>query len=223
MHPTALSIAGSDSGGGAGIQADLKSFHTAGVQGATAITTITAQNSQGVISIYPLPVEAVEQQIVAVTDDCQKLAVKTGMLYSPEIAYRVADLIKGVPLVVDPVMESTTHHGLAKNALADAIVQKLVPIADVITPNLDEAIMLSDIKIKTLEDMHEACIVLHDMGASNILLTGGHLKETATDILYDGRKFYSLTLPSVNRTVHGSGCTLSAFLAAFLSCGYEIK
>jgi hydroxymethylpyrimidine/phosphomethylpyrimidine kinase len=223
MHPTALTIAGSDSSGGAGVQADLKSFHIAGVQGATAITAITAQNTQGVDSIFPLPIQVIEQQIVAVVNDYQELAAKTGMLYSPEIARHVADLMEGFPLVVDPVMESTTRHTLAKNDLVDAIVENLVPIASIITPNLDEAIILSGMEIKTMEDLREACCVLYDMGAANILITGSHHTESVTDILYDGHKFHSFTLPLFHRDAHGSGCTLSAFLAAFLSRRLDVK
>lgn len=223
MNPTALTIAGSDSSGGAGIQADLKSFHIAGVQGATAITAITAQNTQGIVSVFPLPVEVVEEQIAAVIDDCQELAVKTGMLYNSEIASCVADLAVEPPLVVDPVMISTTGQSLAHNDLVDTIARELLPLADIITPNLNEAGILTGMEVKTLEGMREACTILHDMGAANVLITGGHLKKTATDILYDGRRFYSLTLPHLDRTAHGSGCTLSAFITAFLSNGFEVR
>jgi len=223
MYPTALTIAGSDSSGGAGIQADLKSFYVAGVQGATAITTITAQNTQGIISIFPLPVEVVEAQIVAAIDDCQELVAKTGVLYTSEIACRVADLSVEIPLVVDPVMLSTTGHSISRNDLVDTVVRKLLPITDIITPNLYEAGILTGMDVKTLDGMRKACTILHDMGAANVLITGGHLKKSATDILYDGRRFYSLTLPHLDRTAHGSGCTLSAFIAAFISRGFEIR
>ncbi|MGC9554629.1 MAG: bifunctional hydroxymethylpyrimidine kinase/phosphomethylpyrimidine kinase [Thermoplasmatota archaeon] len=222
MVPTVLSVAGSDSSGGAGIQADVKAFHTAGVHGASALTAVTAQNTRGVASILPLPVEVVEEQITAVRDDCRVTAAKTGMLYSAEIARRVADLLEDVPLVVDPVMVSTTRYALAGDDLKQALIDDLLPLAAVVTPNLEEAATLTGTEIATLEDIHDACRILHDRGASHVLVTGGHLEEP-TDVLFDGHQFHHFTLPRLDRAAHGSGCTLSAYIAAFLAQGHETR
>lgn len=222
MVPTALTIAGSDSSGGAGIQADLKAFHTAGVHGASVLTAITAQNTQRVASIFPLPPEVVREQMEAIIDDCRVMAAKTGMLHSAETARLVADLLKDVPLVVDPVLVSTTRYALAGDDLRQALVTHLIPQATIVTPNLEEAAALTDIEVTTREEIQEACRILHSQGAANVLVTGGHLEE-AIDVLFDGRQFHYFTLPRLDRAAHGSGCTLSAYITAFLAQGLRVE
>jgi len=214
----ALTVGGSDAGGGAGIQADLKAFHTIGVHGTSAITAITAQNTRGVEHIHPLPLDVIAGQLDAVLDDMAVGAAKTGMLYSPEVAALAGDRLAGIPLVVDPVMVSTTRHALSTAALADAVAAHLLPVCTLATPNVDEAERLTGLSIDGVEGMREACHALHDMGADTVVVTGGHF-ETATDVFYDGDEVVELTLPGLERAGHGSGCTFSAYAAAFLARG----
>ena len=217
MHKVALTIGGSDSSGGAGIQADLKSFVTAGVHGTSVITCVTSQNTVGVKSIYPLPVNEIESQINAILSDFEVGAAKTGMLYSPEVVKLVAKKMEGAKLIVDPVLSSTTGHSLSSTGLSDAIKKHLIPSCYLLVPNVPEAEKLCDIEIKSMDDARRACISLHEMGAENVLIKGGHIKGDAADILFDGKKFYIFVLPKMDRKAHGSGCTFSAFLAAFLA------
>ena len=214
----ALTAGGSDSGGGAGIQADLKAFHSAGVHGTAAITAITAQNTQGVAGIHPLPPEILEAQLDAVLGDMDIGAAKTGMLYSPEIASLIAEKLSGIPLVVDPVLVSTTRHALAETELTSVLRDRLLPVCTLATPNISEAEQLTGHSIHGMEDVREACRMLHDMGATSVIVTGGHLDEPA-DMFYDGDGFAMLTLPRLERKAHGSGCTFSAYAAAFLARG----
>jgi len=219
MHKVALTIGGSDSSGGAGIQADLKSFMVAGVHGVSAITCVTSQNTARVKSIYPLPVNEIESQINAIMADFEVGAAKTGMLYSPEIVKLVAKKMEGTKLIVDPVLSSTTGHSLSSTGLSDAIKRYLIPSCYLLIPNAIEAERLCDIKIKSINDAKKACTSLQKMGAKNVLIKGGHIKGDAADILFDGKKFYIFALPKMDRKAHGSGCTFSAFLTAFLAGG----
>jgi hydroxymethylpyrimidine/phosphomethylpyrimidine kinase len=218
----ALTIGGSDTGGGAGIQADLKSFHTAGMHGTSAITAITAQNTQGVHRIYPLPLEEIKAQLDAILEDMDIGAAKTGMLYTSNVAELAAEKLRNVKLVVDPVLVSTTRHSLSTAELADAITTHLLPVCTVVTPNIEEAEQLTGLSIATLDDVRDACRALHELGAKAVVVTGGHLDE-ATDVYYDGHNLTTLTLPKQHRAAHGSGCTFSAFTAAFLARGLSIQ
>ncbi len=222
MQKVALTIGGSDSSGGAGIQADLKSFMIAGVHGTSVITCATSQNTMGVRDIYPLPIETVESQIDAILDDFDVGAAKTGMLYTPEIAKLVAEKMGEIKLVVDPVLISTTEHSLSLPHLAGAIKRYLVPSCHIIIPNIREAERLCGMKLNDMEDVKNACTALHEMGAENVLVKGGHLKGNASDILFDGDRFYTFTLPRMNRKAHGSGCTFSALITAFLVGGEKL-
>ncbi len=222
MHKVALTIGGSDSSGGAGIQADLKSFMVAGVHGTSAITCITSQNTSGVRRIYPLPAGEVGFQIDAILEDFDVGAAKTGMIYTPEIAKIVAEKMKKTRIVVDPVLSSTTGHGLSSDGLVDAIKKYLIPHCYVITPNIGEAERICGRKIEDIDDVMEACVSIHGMGAENVMIKGGHLKGEPSDVLFDGSKFYTFTLPRMNRKAHGSGCTFSAFLTAFLAKGHGL-
>ncbi|KAA0002414.1 MAG: bifunctional hydroxymethylpyrimidine kinase/phosphomethylpyrimidine kinase [Thermoplasmata archaeon] len=223
MHKVALTIGGSDSSGGAGIQADLKSFAIAEVHGTSVITCITSQNTKGVKSIYPLPLNEVESQINAIMADFDIGAAKTGMLYSPDVVKLVAEKMKGVRLVVDPVLSSTTGYSLSSPGIEDAIKEYLLPRCYIIMPNAGEAEKLCGIKVESVDDARKACISLHKMGAKNVLIKGGHIEGDAADILFDGKKFYIFALPKMDRKAHGSGCTFSAFLAALLAKGYALS
>ena len=196
-----LTIAGSDSGGGAGIQADIKAMSANGVFAMSAITAITAQNTEEVTDVFELPTSIIAAQIDAVFDDFDVAAVKTGMLSSAAIVEVVAKLLKPqnvTNLVVDPVMISKTGHALLKPEAIDAVKTQLFPLALLVTPNIHEAQQLSGIEIKTLADARRAAKVIHKFGCKYVLIKGGHLPaERATDLLYDGRFFQC-----VQRGVH---------------------
>lgn len=222
----ALTIAGSDSGGGAGIQADLKTFAALKVYGTCAITAVTAQNTAGVEGIFELPAEFVGRQIDAVLKDIGADAAKTGMLASAAIIEVVAAKTQefGVKkLVVDPVMVAKSGDYLLAKEARRVLKEKLLPLALVITPNLDEARALTGRNIDDEEGMVEAAKALHDLGVPYVLVKGGHLSGAATDILYDGREIHRFTAPRLdNRHTHGTGCTLSAAITAFLARGLAV-
>ncbi|MFD2372042.1 bifunctional hydroxymethylpyrimidine kinase/phosphomethylpyrimidine kinase [Brevibacillus sp. GCM10020057] len=221
---TALTIAGSDSGGGAGIQADLKTFHQFGVYGMSAITAVTAQNTLGVAGVYPMPAEAVSLQIREVLRDIGADAVKTGMLFDAAIIQAVAEEIRafGISrLVVDPVMVAKGGAKLLLDEAIAALKQHLLPLAEVVTPNLPEAECLTGMQIRTPEEMREGARAIHALGVRNVLMKGGHLEgDVIVDILFDGQAFYEITHERVaTRHTHGTGCTFSAALAAELAKG----
>lgn len=218
----AMTIGGSDSSGGAGIQADLKSFFAAGVHGASVITCITAQNTQEVRDVYALPLKKIEGQIDAILEDFNVEATKTGMIYDEKIARLIAQKMKHIPLIVDPVFFSTTGHSLSSETLIRGFEKHLIPSSFLFTPNKNEAEIICERKIENIEDAKDACITIHDMGAENVLLKGGHIGGDATDFLFANKKFYSFTLPRIGKEIHGSGCTLSAFITAFLVKGNDI-
>ncbi|MYD59432.1 MAG: bifunctional hydroxymethylpyrimidine kinase/phosphomethylpyrimidine kinase [Gemmatimonadetes bacterium] len=221
-----LTIAGSDSGGGAGIQADLKTFHAHGVFGLSVITSVTAQNTQEVRAACDLPEEIVRAQISAVFDDFEIAAVKTGMLSSREILEAVADELttrNGQPLVVDPVMISTSGFPLLKGDAIQCIKDRLLPLATLATPNSSEAEFLSKKKIKTREDAGFAARKIADLGACAVLVKGGHLEGAAVDVLWDGACetiFESERIDTGN--THGTGCTLASAIAANFALGYGL-
>jgi hydroxymethylpyrimidine/phosphomethylpyrimidine kinase len=223
--PVALTIAGSDSGGGAGIQADLKTFAALGVHGTSAITCITAQNPKGVYGIQACGAEIVRRQIEAVFDALRPAAMKTGMLYSAPIFRMVAESLRrqrGVPLVVDPVMVSTSGAQLLKPAAVKALCAELLPLAAVITPNLDEAEILVGEKLRSVTDLRAAGRVLHGRFGCAVLVKGGHLRglKEAVDIFYDGRQELLLSAPFIRGvSTHGTGCTYSAAIAGHLALG----
>jgi hydroxymethylpyrimidine/phosphomethylpyrimidine kinase len=226
--PIALTIAGSDSGGGAGIQADLKTFTALGCHGTTAITCITAQNPRAVIGIQPVTADLVRKQITAVFAQLRPHAVKTGMLYSSDIINVIADFFaKGQqpPLVVDPVMVATSGAVLLKPSAIQALKTRLLPLATLITPNLDEAQLLVGRKLASLEDLLDAAAELHKKFGCAALVKGGHLRlgGEAVDVLFDGKEFTALRalrVPGVS--THGTGCTYSAAIAAFLAQGEKL-
>jgi hydroxymethylpyrimidine/phosphomethylpyrimidine kinase len=223
--PVALTIAGSDSGGGAGIQADIKTFHSLGVHGACVITSITSQNTMGVNSRFDLPAEVIVSQLEAVLDDFDVKSAKTGMLASAAIIQAVAEAVseRGVGrLVVDPVAVSTSGHSLLDGGGIETIAELLFPLAALITPNLAEASLLLDRKIEDVEDMKEAAALLLDMGPEAVLIKGGHLPRSreAVDVFVDGKEQAILSSPRVDtKNTHGTGCMLSAAIAAHMAKG----
>ncbi|MEK7684301.1 MAG: bifunctional hydroxymethylpyrimidine kinase/phosphomethylpyrimidine kinase [Verrucomicrobiota bacterium] len=226
--PVALTIAGSDSGGGAGIQADLKTFAALGVHGTSAITCITAQNPKEVRSIQACTAEIVRDQIAAVFAELPPAAVKTGMLFSTELIRVVAEFFKGQrhpPLIVDPVMVATSGARLLKPAAVNAMQKKLLPLAALTTPNLDEAELLSGRELRSVEDMRSAARTIHSRYGCAALIKGGHLRglSEAADIFYDGQTELLLTAPFVKGlSTHGTGCTYSAAIAGYLALGHGL-
>ncbi|HVF04593.1 MAG TPA: bifunctional hydroxymethylpyrimidine kinase/phosphomethylpyrimidine kinase [Frankiaceae bacterium] len=218
-----LTIAGSDSGGGAGIQADLKTFLAFGVHGMSALTAVTAQNSVGVHGWWPLPVEAVRAQVRAVVDDIGVDAVKLGMLGTAEVAEAVAESLAGVtaPIVVDPVCVS--KHGdslLSPDALA-VLRDRVIPLATVVTPNLDEVAELTGVRVSGADGLAAAATAVHALGARWTLVKGGHLEGEAVDLLWPSGERYSAPRLD-NRHTHGTGCTLASAIAARLALGDDV-
>ena len=225
---TALTIAGSDSSGGAGIQADLKTFAAFGLYGASAITAITAQSTKGIEATLALPADLVTAQIEAVAGDLTIDATKIGMLANAAIVEAVAAAIAelDLPLVVlDPVLVSSSGERLLDEDGVRALCAELLPRARVVTPNIPEAEALSGRRIESLDDARDAARRIHDMGAAAVILTGGHRTRTANDevvvdLLFDGHAFFELRVPRVDsRHTHGSGCTFASAVAAGLALG----
>jgi hydroxymethylpyrimidine/phosphomethylpyrimidine kinase len=222
-----LTIAGSDSGGGAGIQADIKAMSASGVFAMSVVTAITAQNTEEVTEVFELPPSVIAAQLDAVFDDFDVAAVKTGMLSSASIVETVAKMLKPqevVNLVVDPVMISKSGHSLLKPDAIEAMKKHLFPLALLVTPNVHEAQQLSGIKIGSLADARRAAKVIHGFGCKYVLIKGGHLiAERATDLLYDGR-FFNVFKGEFIETphTHGTGCTYASAIAAHLARGRTI-
>ena len=223
-----LSIAGSDSGGGAGIQADLKTFSALGCYGMTAITAITAQNTQGVRAIHGVPPDILRAQIEAVVEDIGVDAVKIGMLHSPEVVQVVADAIRRYQLpnvVLDPVMVATSGDRLIATETVDVLVRELFPLAQVVTPNLDEAALVLGRPIAGIDDLDAAAQALRALGAPAALLKGGHLPgDEVVDVLAlaDGRLAHLRSPRIATTNGHGTGCTLSSAIAAHLALGHAL-
>ncbi|MBE0429840.1 MAG: bifunctional hydroxymethylpyrimidine kinase/phosphomethylpyrimidine kinase [Thermoleophilia bacterium] len=225
----ALTIAGSDSGGGAGLQADLRAFGHVGVYGMSVVTAITAQNTSAVIEIFPAPAKQVRSQLSAVLSDMEPAATKTGMLATAEIVKEVAFQAKARRLgrlVVDPVLGSTSGQALAEEGLERELVTELLPLAELITPNTREAARLTGVEISNTEDAREAALALTEMSARAVCVTGGHLPGDPVDILFDGRNFYELTgrrLGGAGIRFHGTGCFFSAAITAYLARGMDLR
>ncbi|MCF0090445.1 MULTISPECIES: bifunctional hydroxymethylpyrimidine kinase/phosphomethylpyrimidine kinase [Streptomyces] len=220
--PRVLTVAGSDSGGGAGIQADLKTMLALGVHGMSVLTAVTAQNSVGVQGAWPLPVEAVRAQYRSVVDDIGVQAVKTGMLASAELVRTVADLLAGTgaPVVVDPVGVSKHGDALLAESALDSLRTRLLPVATVATPNLDEVAQLTGLRVESEEQLRPAAEAVLEFGPRWVLIKGGHLAGDAVDLLTDGTEEHWLRAPRHdNRHTHGTGCTLASALAARLALG----
>ncbi|HHY74014.1 MAG TPA: bifunctional hydroxymethylpyrimidine kinase/phosphomethylpyrimidine kinase [Bacillus bacterium] len=224
----ALTIAGSDSGGGAGIQADLKTFQELDVFGMTAITALTAQNTLGVQGVYPIPIEGIQQQLDSIGTDLVPDAVKTGMLFNSEIIKAVAGKIKAFKwtnLVVDPVMIAKGGASLLQEEAIVALKEYLLPLATVVTPNIPEAEVLSGRRISSLEERKEAAKLIYNLGSKNVMIKGGHdNNEQMIDLLYDGHHFLEYEGKRIaTKNTHGTGCTFSAAITAELAKGKSIN
>jgi hydroxymethylpyrimidine/phosphomethylpyrimidine kinase len=223
----ALTIAGSDSGAGAGIQADLKTFAALGVYGTSVITAITAQNTVKVTKIFELSTDLVAAQIDAVMEDIGAQALKTGMLANAAIIEMVAAKIQQYDLknlVVDPVMVAKSGDLLLRKDAVEALRSRLIPLARVVTPNLPEAEELTEMKLTRAKEIEEAVRRIFAMGAKNVVIKGGHRKGPAVDLFFDGRKIRQLRSPRIRtRHTHGTGCTFSAAIAAYIAKGKKVE
>lgn len=223
--PIVLTIAGSDSGGGAGIQADIKAISANGCYGASVITAITAQSTTGVYGIEGVSTELIEQQLQVINDDLDVNVIKIGMLGSTAVINTVAaNLPHDIKIVLDPVMVAKDNTKLLPADAIDCLVQTLCPLAYVITPNIEEANIILNTEILTVDDMREACLELATMCNTNVLLKGGHLTgDELVDILYYDHQFYDFTTKRINTiNTHGTGCSLSSSIAANLAKGYKL-
>ncbi len=227
-YPSVLTIAGFDGSGGAGIQADIKTISSLGCYATSVLTALPVQNTKGVRSIYPIPVQAVVEQIRAVMDDIVPDAIKIGMVHTSELVDTISTTLleyPQVPIVFDPVMVATSGHRLIEEATINAIKEKLFPLAAVLTPNMDEAAVLADMEVKTPEHMRVAAERIKALGCKTILLKGGHLEsEQIISLFLDEaqqfREFKSTKLDTNN--THGSGCTLSSAIASFIAQGKSL-
>lgn len=222
-----LTIAGSDSGGCAGIQADLKTMGALGVFGMSVITAVTSQNTLGVTYIEELSVKSVTTQMEAVYDDLYPDAVKTGMLFSKDIieaVYNVLSKHNKSPYVLDPVMVATSGAKLLKDDAINYMIEKLFPIADLVTPNIPEAELISGISIKSQTDEDKACKIIKEKGAKNVIIKGGHFNnDESVDTLYDGINHYEIASTRiVTNNTHGTGCTYSSAISSYLALGYNM-
>ncbi|MHC1610033.1 MAG: bifunctional hydroxymethylpyrimidine kinase/phosphomethylpyrimidine kinase [Candidatus Methanospirareceae archaeon] len=227
-----MTIGGSDCSGGAGIQADIKTFAAQGVHGTSVLTAITAQNSQGVHEVYEVPVELVEAQLAAIMGDLAVDYAKTGMLYSAAMVEVVAKALRRykIPFVLDPVMKAGSGGILIEEEALHRLIEQLLPLCTIVTPNVPEARFISGMDIRNTADAEEAARKIHELGAAAVIIKGGHLDSEisagkATDLLYNGSGFVELSSPIVktNRVVHGAGCSFSAALAAELAKGKELE
>ncbi|MFC4163504.1 bifunctional hydroxymethylpyrimidine kinase/phosphomethylpyrimidine kinase [Epilithonimonas zeae] len=224
-YPSVLTIAGFDGSGGAGIQADIKTISALGCYATSVLTALPVQNTMGVRNIFPIPVQAVSEQIESILDDIFPDAIKIGMVHTPELVETIVETLvkyKKVPIVFDPVMVATSGHRLIEEETIQTIIEKLFPISDIITPNMDEASILANMEVKTLDDMKIAGENIKKLGCKHILLKGGHqTTEKITSLFYsdkdDFQTFESLKLNTKN--THGSGCTLSSAIASFIAQG----
>ncbi|MCI0858275.1 MAG: bifunctional hydroxymethylpyrimidine kinase/phosphomethylpyrimidine kinase [Chloroflexi bacterium] len=224
--PKAMTIAGSDSGGGAGIQADLKTFSALGVYGSSTLTAITAQNTVGVTMVHEIPIDIIVAQIDAVLSDIGADAVKTGMLASSAIVETVAEEMERHQvsrLVVDPVMVAKSGDRLLREDAVEALRTRLIPLAAVVTPNIPEAEALTGLKIETDEDVRRAAEAIVQLGARAVVVKGGHREGPATDLFYDGVRFQEFSAPRIDTVnTHGTGCTFASAVAAGLAKGLEV-
>ena len=223
--PCVMTIAGSDSSGGAGVEADLKTFAALEVFGTCAITAITAQNTQGVYEIFPIPPEVVKRQIEVVLEDIEVKNIKTGMLYSRGIMEVVSDTIRSRKLkaVVDPVFRAGTGSVLVKEEDVDSLIDLMVPRATVLTPNRYEAELISGVEINNVEDMKDAAEKISELGAEAVVVKGGHLSGLEVcDLLWHKGDFRTFKKPRIEVKPHGGGCVFSSAVAAFLASGNDV-
>lgn len=220
---TALTIAGSDPTGGAGLQADLKVFRFFGVHGLSVVSALTAQNTEGVDSIFPLEQDAFERQLTVLLSDIRPDALKTGMLHSSRSVESIAEKIVAYSLkdlIIDPVTISSSGMSLMDDGTLDVLKERLFPLARIITPNIYEASVLTGIMVETIDQMEEAARLLKKMGPDVVVITGGHLDSIALDLYYDG-EFYRVESEKLKGEYHGTGCAFSAALTALMALGHS--
>ncbi|MEO0275820.1 MAG: bifunctional hydroxymethylpyrimidine kinase/phosphomethylpyrimidine kinase [candidate division WOR-3 bacterium] len=225
--PRVLVIAGSDSGGGAGIQADIKTLNSIGVFGMTAITSLTAQNTKGVFEIFDLPASFIKKQIEVVIEDIGVDAIKIGMLSNKDIIEAVIEEIRryGIEnIILDPVMKSQTGYDLIKEDAKKILMEKLLPLSLIVTPNRFEAEEISGLKIENKKDIKEAILKIKEKGAKWVLIKGGHFEgKYAIDYLSDGKNIYEIKAKRINtNNTHGSGCTYASAIAGYIAKGFDI-
>lgn len=224
-YTSTLTIAGFDPSGGAGIQADIKTISALGCFATSVLTALPVQNTMGVKTIYPIPYQAVKEQIEVILDDVFPDALKIGMIHTSKLVETIVDTLSNypkMPIVFDPVMVATSGHKLIEDKTIEVIVESLFPIADIITPNLDEAAILAQMNIETVEDMYLAGKKIKKLGAKNILLKGGHLKTAQlTSLLFSEEdEIYEFHFDKYDtKNTHGSGCSLSSAIASYLAQG----
>lgn len=229
IHSCCLTIAGSDSGGNAGVQADLRTFHAYKLHGCTVFTALTAQNPNGVYAIKNLGADFVSAQLDAVLGIYSISALKIGMLGSPEVVLKVAEKLGNcdkIAKVIDPVMIATSGANLANEETRRAMEENLFRLATVITPNIQEAEVLSGINIKSYEDVNDAAKIIYDKFGAAVLIKGGHVMQSMSkDVLFDGKEYFSFVLPRIENPIstHGTGCTLSAAIASEIALGSNLK
>lgn len=216
-------VGGSDSSGGAGVQADVKTLHSLGVHASTVVTAVTAQSSTAVLDVHDVPVDSVRAQLRAVLDDLGADVVKTGMLSSPGAVFAVVEALSGQPLVVDPVGVSSTGRSLLSPAALDLLRARLLPLALVVTPNLAEVASLTGLLVRDASQLLDAARAVHALGPRWVLVKGGHLPGPPTDLLYDGENALELPGERVDTPhSHGTGCTLASALAGHLALGADV-
>jgi len=223
---TALTIAGTDPTGGAGVQVDLKVFMSVGVYGVSIPSVLTAQNTRGVCGVHKVPVDFFSKQIDCLLEDIYPDAIKAGMIYSPDIVELIAAKIKeySIPnFVIDPVTVSSTGVPLIMEGTLDAIRELLFPLAKVITPNIYEVSLLTGMEVVEEEEMKEAAVKLREFGPETVIITGGHLQDKAIDLFFDGDDFLLLEGKRLEGEYHGTGCVFSSVITASLALGYDVK
>lgn len=222
-----LSIAGSDCSGGAGIQADLKTFSAHGVFGMSVIVSVVAENTSRVIDIQDVKPDMIEKQIDAIFEDIDVDAVKVGMLSQPDCMKAVAEKLKQYTpanVVIDPVMYAKNGCPLMNPGAIDTLIKTVLPLADLLTPNIPEAEQIAGIEINNVDDMKKSAVEIYKMGCKNVLVKGGHATGNALDILFDGNKFYSFDAQRIEtKNTHGTGCTYSSAIASNLALGFELQ
>ena len=223
---TVLTIAGSDSCGGAGVQADLKTFSALGAYGMSVITAVTAQNTMGVFNVRELDVDIIRDQINCLFDDIAIDAVKIGMVSSKEIIGVIAECLKknnAFNIVVDPVMVSKSGYHLLRREAGGELVKMLFPLAELVTPNLFEAEIITGDKIETIAQMEKAAVKIHELGGMKVIIKGGHLTGEAIDVVFNGKDFSYLQGKRIEtKNTHGTGCTFSSAIAALLARGFSV-
>jgi|SRR5690625_1385420 len=223
---SALTIAGTDPTGGAGIQADLKTFQELKTYGMSIITSVVAQNTLGVQAVHHLPLDMIKKQIESVFSDVPVYAFKTGMIANVEMMKVIKDIIRDerIPFVIDPVMVATSGDALIDEEARGFLQEELFPLSTIVTPNIPEAQFITGMEIKTIKDMKKSAKqIVNQTGTKSALVKGGHLTGDAIDVLYDGEQFYTFTEKRINtKNTHGTGCTLSAAITAYLSKGFTL-